>query len=42
MQLFILKLDSEDYKTVAIVIEALKNIMQCGAEHFAVNDENPF
>jgi len=43
IEIFIRLLDSEDSKTVTIVLEALKNILQCGAEHFPTsNDKNPF
>jgi len=31
MELFIKLLDSNDAKTVTIVLEALKNILKCGA-----------
>lgn len=42
MELFSELLDSDDIKTVAVILEALFNIIQCGADHYLENDENAF
>ncbi len=38
MDLFVQLLNNDDAKTVMIVLEALKNMLKCGAEHY-VNQE---
>ena len=42
IKLFVDLLDSSDHKTVAIVLEALKNVLKCGCDYFEENEENPF
>jgi hypothetical protein len=42
MEIFIQLLDSTDSKTVTIVLEALKNLLHCGAEFFPIKGNNSF
>jgi len=35
MNVFVSLLDSEDARTVAVVLEALNNILTCGKDHFS-------
>ncbi len=42
LEVFVSLLDSTDNKTIAVVLEAIKNILKCGQENFIVNGENIF
>ncbi len=42
IDLFVHLLDSKDSKIITIVLEALRNILKCGTEHFVQNGENVF
>jgi hypothetical protein len=42
IDLFVHLLDSKDPKIITIVLEALRNILKCGTEHFVNDGENIF
>jgi hypothetical protein len=42
LDLFTKLLACKDTKTITIVLEALKNILKIGAEHYSKNGENAF
>ncbi|KRX01871.1 Armadillo-type fold [Pseudocohnilembus persalinus] len=42
LKLFVQNLDSKDNKTVAVILEAINNILNCGQQNFTSNGENIF
>lgn len=40
MEVFVQLLGSDDVKTLAVVLEAIKNILDKGNKYFILNDEN--
>ena len=39
---FVNLLDSKDTKTLAVVLESIKNILNIGSMHYIVNEDNIF
>jgi len=42
LEAFISKLDSDDIKTITVILEAINNILKCGKEHFMQDGNNLF